>query len=55
MEELLKINNPFIWNQKCTEAFETMKNKLVEAPILRFSDWSKKFHVQIDALGIVVG
>jgi hypothetical protein len=28
---------------------------LVEAPILRFSDWSRKFHVHVDALNIVVG
>ena len=36
MEEILKINNPFIWNQECTKSFKTLKNKLVKAPILRF-------------------
>ena len=54
MEVLLKINVPFIWNQECIEAFETLKKILVEAPILRFPNWSKKFHVHIDASTIVV-
>lgn len=55
MEELLKINVAFIWNKKFTEAFETLKERLVEAPILKFPDWLKKFHVHIDAPTIVVG
>ena len=54
MEGLLKINKPFIWNQECIKAFETVKNKLVKAPILIFLDWSKKFHVHIDASTIAV-
>ena len=29
--------------------------KLVEAPILRFLNWSIKFHVHIDALGLAIG
>ena len=33
-----------------------MLNKnLVEAPILRFPNWSIKFHVHIDASGIAIG
>ena len=37
------------------DAFETRKKKLGKAPILRFPDWSKKFHFHIDALAIIVG
>lgn len=55
MEELLKANAPFTWNKECLDAFETLKRKLVEAPILRFMNWSIKFHVHIDASTIVVG
>ena len=32
-----------------------MNKKLVEAPILRFPNWSLKFHVNIDASGIAIG
>ena len=32
-----------------------MKRKLVKAPILRFPNWSIKFHVHIDALGLAIG
>ena len=32
-----------------------LKRKLVEAPILKFPDWLRKFHVHIDALASVVG
>lgn len=54
MEELLKINFPFIWNQECTTTFEVLKKKLVEKPILRFPDRLNKFHVHIDASTITV-
>ena len=29
--------------------------KLVEASILRFPNWSTKFHVHIDASGLAIG
>ena len=29
--------------------------KLVKAPILRFPNWSTKFHVHIDASGLEIG
>ena len=32
----------------------TFKKKLVEALILRFPNWSIKFHVHIDASGIAI-
>ena len=32
-----------------------LKKKLVEVPILRFPNWSIKFHVHIDASGIAIG
>ena len=32
-----------------------MKIKLVEATILRFPNWSIKFHVHIDASGLAIG
>ena len=39
----------FEWTKKCDEAFEKLKNAIVNAPILRTPDWNKPFHVHIDA------
>jgi hypothetical protein len=55
MEELLRIDVPYHWTEECQNRFELLKRKLVEEPILKFLDWSKKFHVHIDALALVVG
>lgn len=38
-----------------TAAFETLKEKLVTAPILIFPDWSQNFHVHVDASAIALG
>ena len=55
LEELLREDQEFIWTEECKISFETLKRKLVEAPILRFPNWSIKFHVHIDALGLAIG
>ena len=55
MEELLRIDVPFHWTKECQHSFELLKRKLVEAPILKFLDWLKKFHVHIDASALAVG
>ena len=55
MEELLRIDVPFHWTKECQHSFELLKRKLVEEPILKFLDWSKKFHVDIDASALAVG
>ena len=55
MDKLLRIDVPFHWTEECQHSFEPLKRKLVEAPILKFPDWLKKFHVHIDALALVGG
>ena len=55
MEELLRINVPYHWTEECQHSFELLKRKLVEAPILKFPDWSRKFYIHIDASSLVVG
>ena len=52
MEELLKAVFMFKWNEECNESFKILKINKFEAPILRFIDWSKRFHVHVNALGI---
>ena len=33
-----KKTGPFVWTDKANEAFETLKKKIISAPILAFSD-----------------
>ena len=54
-EEILREDKEFDWIEECNISFETLKRKLVEAPILRFPNWSTKFHVHIDASGLAIG
>nr|GFC66076.1 reverse transcriptase domain-containing protein [Tanacetum cinerariifolium] len=39
MTRLLKKDTPFFFFKECVEAFQTLKRKLTEAPILIASDW----------------
>ena len=55
LEELLREDKEFVWTEECNISFEKLKGKLVEAPILRFPNWSTKFHVHIDASGLAIG
>ena len=56
---LLRKNKPFNWTQDCQNAFETMKNALLTAPVLSYPDISRPFILACDAsdeaLGFVLG
>ena len=55
MENLLKKDFQFIWTEECQQSFDTLKQKMVTAPILVFPNWSKECHVHIDASSISLG
>jgi hypothetical protein len=55
MEKLLKKDCQFSWTEECQTSFDTLKQKMVTAPILVFPDWSKEFHVHVDASSIALG
>jgi hypothetical protein len=55
MEKLLKKGSQFQWTEECQQSFDTLKKKMVIAPILVFPDWSKEFHVHVDASSIALG
>ena len=55
MEKLLKKDVKFLWNEECQQSLDTLKEKMVIAPILVFPDWNKPFHVHVDASGIALG
>ena len=52
---MLRDDQEFNWTEECDISFEKLKRNLVEAPILRFPNWSTKFHVHIDASGLAIG
>jgi hypothetical protein len=55
MEKLLKKDCQFHWTEECQQSFDTLKQKMVTASILVFPNWSKEFHVHVDASSIGLG
>ena len=53
--QLLKKNAKFNWNDKCTEAFEDLRQCLLTDPILSFPEFSKPFIVRTDASRCGIG
>nr|GEW53435.1 reverse transcriptase domain-containing protein [Tanacetum cinerariifolium] len=47
--------NPFIFSKECIEAFNILKKKLTEAPILVSPDWDLPFEIMCDASDYAVG
>jgi hypothetical protein len=52
MTELLKKGVKFSWNEKCDEAFHTLRAHLTIAPVLAQPDPSRSFDVYCHASGI---
>ena len=55
LENLLKKDVSFFWDEECQKSFELLKEKMVSVPILIFLDWAKVFHVHVDASRIDLG
>ncbi|GJW01731.1 reverse transcriptase domain-containing protein [Tanacetum coccineum] len=55
MTHLLEKETPFIFSKECVDAFETLKKKLTEAPILVAPDWDLPFEIMCDASDFAVG
>jgi hypothetical protein len=55
MTELLKKELKFHWNDKCEEAFHTLRKLLTTAPVLAQPDSTKPFDVYCDASGTGLG
>ncbi|KAI3682101.1 hypothetical protein L2E82_50133 [Cichorium intybus] len=52
---LLLKDAPFIFDEECVKAFNILKNKLVEAPILKPPDWTQPFEIMCDASDYAAG
>ncbi|GJZ40408.1 reverse transcriptase domain-containing protein [Tanacetum coccineum] len=46
---------PFVFSKDCIDAFETLKKKLTEAPILVVLDWNLPFKLMCDASDFAIG
>nr|GEZ80678.1 reverse transcriptase domain-containing protein [Tanacetum cinerariifolium] len=46
---LLEKDTPFFFSKECVESFQTLKIKLIEAPILIALDWDLPFELMCDA------
>ncbi|GJU88276.1 reverse transcriptase domain-containing protein [Tanacetum coccineum] len=59
MTHLLEKETPFVFSKDCIDAFQTLKKKLTEAPILVVPDWNLPFKLMCDAsdfaIGVVLG
>nr|GEV54530.1 reverse transcriptase domain-containing protein [Tanacetum cinerariifolium] len=49
MTHLLEKDTPFIFSEDCIKAFQTLKQKLTEAPILIALNWDLPFELMCDA------
>ncbi|GJY85261.1 DNA-directed DNA polymerase [Tanacetum coccineum] len=55
MTHLLEKNTPFIFSEDCILAFQTLKKKLTEAPILIAPNWDQPFEIMCDANDYTIG
>lgn len=50
--KLLEKNDKFTFSDDCKKAFQCLKMKLAEAPIIVTPDWTKPFEIMCDASGV---
>ena len=55
LTEVIKKNVGFTWEQAQEEAFQILKEKLTQAPLLTLPDFSKTFEIECDASGMGIG
>ena len=55
LHELTKKDTPFRWKEAQEDAFNELKHKLCNAPLLQLPDFSKTFEIEVDAFGHGIG
>ena len=55
MTKLLKKGVKFVWDDKCDQAFQTLRKLLTSAPVLAQPDITRPFDVYCDASGTSLG
>ncbi|CAD7081874.1 unnamed protein product [Hermetia illucens] len=51
INKLLKKDTEFVWTNECQKAFDIIKQKLTEEPILKYPNFKKTFTLTTDASG----
>lgn len=55
LTELTRKRVEFNWNQNCENAFQTLRDKLLSPPILKYPDFTKEFKIIVDASDFACG
>jgi hypothetical protein len=55
LNNLLREDVAWDWSEECQKAFDTIKKKLTQAPILRRPDYSRPFELHTDWSGVGLG
>jgi hypothetical protein len=55
LNDLTKKDKEFEWSTECQEAFDTMKKRFMEEPVLLMPDQSKPFQIESDAPKVATG
>jgi hypothetical protein len=55
LTNILQKDVPFVFDDDCLEAFETLKKALTTAPIIQPPDWNLPFEIMCEASDYVVG
>lgn len=55
MEQLLKKDATYCWNDDCKKILDVLKENMASAPILVFPKWDIEFHVHVDVSCIALG
>nr|GEU99547.1 reverse transcriptase domain-containing protein [Tanacetum cinerariifolium] len=55
MTSLLEKDTPFFFSKEYVEAFQTLKKKLIETPILVAPDWDLPFELMCNAIEFAIG
>ena len=51
----MKRDVKYEWTKECHKSLDILKEKMVTALILVFLDWTRPFHVHVDASSIALG
>ena len=55
LNDLIKKDTKFNWTEDCEQAFNVLKIKLIEAPILRYPQFDKEFVLAVDSSQYSIG